>query len=165
VAYIDAHRLDVVDEREVGVEPICAEVSVAGVQIAPSGYYASKARRPSARAVRDAELVVDIRSVHQANLGVYGACKVHAELNGEGVKVASCTVERLMRAHGLRGIAREKTRKTTLGDGAETERPQDLVARKFVATGPNQLWGRIQLVVAIPRRDGWCWSWRGSTGA
>jgi transposase InsO family protein len=130
----------VVDEREVGVEPICAVLNKAGVKIAPSGYYASKTRPPSARAVRDAVLVAEIKTAHQANLGVYGARKVHAELNRQGVQVARCTVERLMRAHGLRGIAREKTRKTTIGDGAETERPDDLVKRKFVATGPNQLW-------------------------
>ncbi len=140
MAYIDAHRHDVVDEREVGVEPICAVLKSAGVQVAPSGYYAARNRPPSARAVRDVELTEDIRTAHQANLGVYGARKIHAELNREGVKVARCTVERLMRAEGLRGIAREKTRKTTLGDGAETERPEDLVKRKFVATRPNQLW-------------------------
>jgi len=130
----------VVDEREVGVEPICAVLNKAGVQIAPSGYYASKTRPPSARAIRDAELVLEIKAAHTAHLGVYGARKVHAELNREGVEVARCTVERLMRAQGLRGIPREKTRKTTIGDGAETERPEDLVKRKFVATGPNQLW-------------------------
>ena len=76
----------------------------------------------------------------RANLGVYGARKIHAELNREGVTVARCTVERLMRAEGLRGIPREKTRETTLGDGAETERPEDKVKRKFVASVPNQLW-------------------------
>ena len=129
-----------VDGREVGVEPICAELKEAGVQIAPSSYYASKTRPPSARAIRDAELVTDIKVAHKANLGVYGARKIHAELNREGVKVARCTVERLMRAEGLRGIPREKSRKTTIGDGAETERPEDLVKRNFVATGPNQLW-------------------------
>ncbi len=126
--------------REVGVEPICAALKEAGVQIAPSSYYAAKTRPPSARAVRDADLVEDIKAAHKANLGVYGARKIHAELNREGVRVARCTVERLMRAEGLRGIPREKTRKTTFGDGAETERPEDLVNRKFVATGPNQLW-------------------------
>ncbi|WP_224280461.1 DDE-type integrase/transposase/recombinase [Nocardioides lacusdianchii] len=105
-----------VDGREVGVEPICAVLKKAGVQIAPSSYYAAKTRPPSARSVRD------------------------AELNREGVRVARCTVERLMRAEGLRGIPREKTRRTTIGDGAETARPEDLVNRKFVATGPNQLW-------------------------
>jgi len=134
VDYIDQHR------DRFGVEPICAVLKDAGVQIAPSTYYAAKARPPSARAVRDAELVVDIKTAHKANLGVYGVRKIHAELNREGVTVARCTVERLMRAEGLRGIPREKTRKTTIGDGAETERPEDKVNRKFVATAPNQLW-------------------------
>ncbi len=129
-----------VDEREVGVEPICAVLNEAGVQIAPSGYYAAKTRPPSARAVRDAELVPVIHQVHKDNIGVYGARKVHAEVNRKGVKVARCTVERLMKAQGLRGISREKTRKTTMSQGAETERPADLVERKFVATAPNQLW-------------------------
>lgn len=153
MAYIDTHRHDVVDGREVGVEPICAVLKKAGMQIAPSSYYASKARPPSARAVRDAELVTDIKVAHKANLGVYGARKIHAELNREGVKVARCTVERLMRAEGLRGIPREKTRKTTIGDGAETERPEDLVKRKFVATGPNQLW--VADLTYVRTHSGW----------
>jgi putative transposase len=134
VDYIDQHR------ERFGVEPICSVLAEAGTKIAPSTYYAFKTRPASARSVRDAKLVVDIATTHKANLGVYGARKVHAELNREGVEVARCTVERLMRAQGLRGIAREKTRKTTIGDGAETERPEDLVKRKFVATAPNQLW-------------------------
>jgi putative transposase len=65
---------------------------------------------------------------------------MHAELNCEGVRVARRPVERLMRADGLRRIPRERIRKTTIGDGAETERPEDLVRRKLVATAPNQLW-------------------------
>lgn len=134
VDYIDQYR------DRFGVEPICAVLKDAGVQIAPSTYYAAKTRPPSARAVRDAELVVDIKTAHQANLGVYGARKIHAELNREGIAVARCTLERLMRTEGLRGIPREKTRKTTIGDGAQTERPEDRVNRKFLATAPNQLW-------------------------
>ena len=140
VAYIDEHRERVVEDRPLGVEPIIEVLRTADVAIAPSTYYAAKARPPSARSVRDAELVEDIRVAHRANLGVYGARKIHAELNREGVRVARCTVERLMRAEGLRGIPREKTRRTTIGDGAETERPEDLVQRTFVATAPNQLW-------------------------
>ncbi|GAA1142609.1 hypothetical protein GCM10009583_10660 [Ornithinicoccus hortensis] len=134
VDYIDQHR------DRFGVEPICAVLTEAGTKIAPSTYYAAKKRPPSARAIRDAELIEDIKIAHKANLGVYGARKIHAELNREGVDVAGCTVERLMRAEGLRGIPREKTRRTTVGDGAETERPEDLVNRKFAATGANQLW-------------------------
>lgn len=134
--FVAAHR------NEHGVEPICAVLEETTAKIAPSTFYArtSPTRQPSARTLRDAELVEDIKVAHQANLGVYGARKIHAELNREGVKVARCTVERLMRAEGLRGIPREKTRKTTIGDGAETERPEDLVKRKFIATAPNQLW-------------------------
>lgn len=90
--------------------------------------------------MRDAELVPVIRKVHTDNIGVYGARKIHAELNSKGIAVARCTVERLMKAEGLRGISREKTRKTTVCEGAETERPADLVERQFVADAPNQLW-------------------------
>jgi len=140
VAYIDANKDRVVEGKKLGVEPIIEVLREADVEIAPSTYYAAKARTPSRRAVRDAELVEDIKVVHRANLGVYGARKIHAALNREGIQVARCTVERLMRAEGLRGIRREKGRRTTIGDGAETERPQDLVKRKFVATAPNQLW-------------------------
>lgn len=134
VDYIDQHR------DRFGVEPICRVLKDAGVQIAPSTYYAARTRAPSARSVRDARLVADIRVTHRANLGVYGARKIHAELNRAGIRVARCTVERLMRAEGLRGITREKTRRTTVGEGAETERPADLVKRAFTATAPNQLW-------------------------
>ena len=140
VAYIDAHRDRVVEGRRLGVEPICEVLRTADVEIAPSTYYAAKTRVPSARAVRDAELVPQIRRVHTDNIGVYGARKVHAGLNRKGVTVARCTVERLMRGEGLRGIPREKTRKTTLSEGAETPRPADLVERQFLASGPNQLW-------------------------
>ncbi len=78
--------------------------------------------------------------MHSRNLGVYGARKVHAELRRQGQQVARCTVERLMRAEGLRGITRAKTLHTTRSDGAETPRPEDLVERQFVAEAPNQLW-------------------------
>lgn len=81
VEYIDGHR------DRFGVEPICEVLRDADVQIAPSTYYAAKTRPPSARAIRDAELTEDIRVVHKANLGVYGARKVHAALNREGVEV------------------------------------------------------------------------------
>jgi putative transposase len=140
VAYIDAHRERVVEGRRLGVEPICEVLATADVQIAPSTYYAAKTRPPSARTVRDAELVPLIHQAHEDNLGVYGANKVWAELNRNGTTVARCTVERLMKAEGLRGIPREKTRKTTHGHGAQTERPADLVERQFVASAPNQLW-------------------------
>ncbi|WP_372474396.1 IS3 family transposase, partial [Rhodococcus rhodochrous] len=79
---------------------VCRVLSQAGVQIAPSTYYAAKTRPPSPRTVRDAELVEEIHRVHGENYAVYGARKVCAELKRQGIRVARCTVERLMRAEG-----------------------------------------------------------------
>jgi putative transposase len=80
-----------------------------------------------------------IEKVHADNYGVYGARKVHAEVRRQGHAVARCTVERLMRTAGLRGITRAKGPRTTVpGSGPDT-RP-DLVDRAFTATGPDQLW-------------------------
>ncbi len=151
VAFVEQHR----DEH--GVEPICAALEETNAQIAPSTYYAHRSRRPSSRAVRDAELTEEIKHVHSQNLGVYGARKVHAELNrkraGTGARVARCTVERLMRAEGLRGIPREKTRKTTHGEGAETPRPEDHVERQFAADAPNRLW--VADLIYVRTHAGW----------
>ena len=156
VEYIDAHRDLLVQGRKLGVEPICAVLRAAGVQIAPSTYYAAKNRAPSARAVRDARLIEEIKSVHAQNLGVYGARKLHAELRRKGQRVARCTIERLMRANGLRGIAREKTTRTTRAEGAQTPRPADLVQRQFRADAPNRLW--VADLTYIRTHCGWVYA-------
>lgn len=156
MAYIDAHRECVVEGRRLGVEPICQALASADVRIAPSTYYAAKTRPRSARAVRDEQLLPLIRQCHKDNLGVYGARKVHATLKREGTAVARCTVERLMKAEGLRGIAREKTRTTTHSHGAQTERPADLVERKFVAGAPNQLW--VADLTYVRTHAGWVYA-------
>ena len=128
MAYIDANR------QEFGVEPICETL-----QVAPSTYYAAKTRAPSARSVSDAARTEVIKQVHEENYGVYGARKVHAELNRQGQRIARCTVERLMRAAGLRGICRAKGPRTTVpGTGPDTR--ADLVERQFRAPAPNRLW-------------------------
>lgn len=80
------------------------------MQVVPSGYwrYAARQRNPSlrgARVQRDDVLSVDIERVWQANLQVYGADKVWRQLRREGTGVARCTVERLMRKSGLRGVS------------------------------------------------------------
>ena len=77
--------------------------------------------------------------MHAENFGVYGAPKVWAQLNREGHRVARCTVERLMRGLGLRGVTRGKPKRTTVADTA-AERPRDLVERRFSAPAPNRLW-------------------------
>ena len=133
VDYIDEHK------HEFGVGPICTTLTAAGTQIAPSTYYAAKTRRPSARSLRAERLVAQIRRVHEANYGVYGARKIHAQLCREGIQVARCTIERLMRAAGLRGISRAKGPRTTVTGRGPDER-EDLVQRDFTAAAPNQLW-------------------------
>lgn len=132
-SFIDEHRADY------GVEPICAEMP-----IAPSAYYEHKSRqkdpsREAARVKRDRVLSEEIRRVRKENFEVYGARKVWLQLNRENIPVARCTVERLMRVMGLRGVVRGRTCRTTVSDG-EIDRPGDLVQRQFSATRPNQLW-------------------------
>ena len=131
-----------------GVEPICRVL-----QFAPSTYYAATSRPPSARERRDDGLKVAIRRVWDENFGVYGADKVWAQLNREGVRVARCTVERLMRGLGLRGVARGKASvRTTLADEAAA-RPADLVSRQFRAEAPNRLW--VADLTYVKTHSGW----------
>jgi putative transposase len=123
-----------------GVEPICRTLCEAGVEIAPSTYYAARSRPPSARSHRDARLAVEVSRVHRENFGVYGARKVWRQLHREGMPVARCTVERLMRANGLAGVVRGKTRRTTVPAEAGAARPADLLERDFSAPAPNRRW-------------------------
>ena len=114
------------------------------LQIAPSGYWrhAAEQRNPErrcARAQRDDALSPHIQRVWHANMQVYGADKVWKQLNREGIAIARCTVERLMRRQGLQGVRRGKVVRTTLSD-ARAPCPLDRVNRVFRAERPNQLW-------------------------
>src|SRR5690606_14006461 len=105
VEFIDEHR-----GSFGGVEPICRVLRQAGLQIAPSTYYEVKGRVPSARARRDEELAPLIAKIYHENYQVYGARKVWEELHRQGHQVARCTVERLMRRTGLRGVSRGRVK-------------------------------------------------------
>ena len=124
-----------------GVEPICRVLSEHGLQVAPSTYYEHVGKAPTARDQRDEFLVKEIRRVHAANYGVYGARKVWLQLNREGIAVARCTVERLMKADGLAGAVRGKVKKTTVADPA-AERARDLVGRNFAGRAGPAVGGR-----------------------
>jgi transposase InsO family protein len=133
IAFIDDHR------EVYGVEPICRILP-----IAPSTYHARLAQRAdptkaSPRTRQDQMLMAQIRRVHEANFGVYGARKVWRQLAREGIAVARCTVERLMRQMGLRGAVRGKETRTTIADKA-APCPADKVNRQFRAPHPNALW-------------------------
>jgi putative transposase len=133
IGFIDDHR------KEYGVEPICRLLP-----IAPSTYHEHAAQRRdparrSERAKRDDVLQVEVERVHTCHFGVYGARKVWWQLLREGLPVARCTVERLMRGMGLKGVIRRRTVRTTIGDKA-APCPLDHVNRRFHAPAPNQLW-------------------------
>ena len=117
-AFIEEHR------EKFGVEPICR-----AMDFAPSTYYAALKRgvEPSAREIRDRELIPEIRRVHAENLGVYGARKTWLQLRREGFRVPRCQVERLMRSEGLLGVDRQ------MGSGqgvADPSGPPALTARQ-----------------------------------
>ncbi len=133
VSFINEHR------AEHGVEPICRQLP-----IAPSTYYEQKAQsvdpeRRCERSKRDARLQVEVQRVWDENMQVYGAKKVWRQLKREGIEVARCTVERLMKHLGIEGARRGATCRTTSSYHSQ-DCPADLVKRQFVATRPNQLW-------------------------
>jgi transposase InsO family protein len=127
-----------------------------GCKIAPNTYYAHKKRAPSARAVRDEYLKGQIVRVHGDNLAVYGADKIWAALNREGIRVARCTVERLMRDLGLSGARRGKAFKVTTRHDDRQHRPDDLVNRNFVAPAPNRLW--VADLTHVKTHAGWVYA-------
>jgi putative transposase len=133
VTYIDDHK------ERFGVEPICAVLP-----IAPSTYYVNKTQyrdpdRRSARAQRDDELKLEIQRAWDDNFRVYGVRKVWRQLKREGFEVARCTVARLMRDLGLRGVVRGRKVRTTVPDEL-LDRPLDRVNRQFNVFRPNALW-------------------------
>ena len=128
-----------------------------GCKIAPNTYYVFKKRPPSARAVRDEYLKGEITRVWEASIGgVYGADKVWSQLNREGMHVARCTVERLMRNLGLSGVKRGKAFKVTTRHDDRQRRPDDLVDRQFKAPAPNRLW--VADLTYVKTHAGWVYA-------
>ena len=133
VIFVDQHR------EQYGVEPICEQI-----RIAPSSYYEHKARERNSdrlpeRIKRDMKLELDIQRVWQDNFQVYGARKVWRQLLREGIDVARCTIERLMKKLEIQGARHGRKCWTTVADDS-LYRPTDKVNRQFTATRPNQLW-------------------------
>lgn len=147
------------NRAEHGVEPICATLATAGIQVAPSAYWARKTRLPSVRSQRDKEAAKEIKRVHQENYEAFGARKMHVVLNrpeeqrrhGLG-PLARCTIERLMRREGLRGIRRTRKPNTTRSAPRQSC-PLDLVDRHFSAFAPNELW--VADITYVHTFSGW----------
>jgi putative transposase len=85
IAFIDEHR------SRFGVEPICRVLREHDCGIAPNTYWVAEQRPPSARALRDVELVAEVHRVFEENLFVSGADKIWTQLNCEEIRVARCT--------------------------------------------------------------------------
>ena len=146
-----------------GVEPICTVLTEHGLPIAPSTYYDHLDRlgqAPSRRRVRDEYLEMEVARVHAAHYGVYGARKVWLQLNREGIPVARCTVERLMRCLGLHGVVRGKVKRTTIADKA-AKLPEDLVQRRFAPVAPDRLW--VADITYVSTWSGWVSTSRSSS--
>ncbi|XMM06625.1 IS3 family transposase [Escherichia coli] len=132
--------MPLLDKRreQYGVGPVCSEL-----HIAPSTYYHCQQQRHhpdkrSARAQRDDWLKREIQRVYDENHQVYGVRKVWRQLLREGIRVARCTVARLMAVMGLAGVLRGKKVRTTVS--RKTVAAGDRVNRQFVAERPDQLW-------------------------
>jgi transposase InsO family protein len=133
IAFIEEHR------GEFGVEPMCKML-----QIAQSTYYVRRAiardpDRASQRAKSDADLCVKINAAWEENRKLYGARKIWHVLRRDNQEIARCTVERLMRNLGIKGVVRGKKVVTTNPDTSQPC-PDDKVNRLFKADRPNQLW-------------------------
>lgn len=142
-----------------GVVPICRVLSDHGYKIAPRTFYAWASRPASKRALWDTVITEILAGYYEPDENcrrrpesLYGSLKMWAHLNREGIQVARCTVERLMRINAWNGVTRAKTVRTTVGDPG-ADRAPDLVKRHFKAPAPNEL------VVAdftyVPMAGGW----------
>ena len=133
IGFIDDHR------AEFGVEPICRVLPIAPSTFHEHVAIARDPGRASERAKRDAALRPEIQRIWDQNFEVYGVRKVWHQMRREGFDVARCTVERLMRQLGIKGVVRGKPQKTTRPDKA-LPCPRDKVNRQFRAPAPNTLW-------------------------
>lgn len=127
------------------VAQICRVLTAHGTKISPRTFYAWAARPPSKRALWDTTITEILVGYYEPDSegkrppeSLYGVVKMWAHLQRQGIPVARCTVERLMRIQGWRGVTRRKRVRTTIADPADQRAP-DLVERQFKVPAPNQL--------------------------
>jgi putative transposase len=156
--FVETHR------DRFGVAPICRALSSAGLKIAPNTYYTKRRRGLSKRALWDTTITEVLAGFYEPDeLGrrrpesLYGSLKMWAHLNREGIQVARCTVERLMRLNGWQGVTRRARPRTTISDPDALERAPDLVDRQFRVEAPNVLW--VADFTYVTRVGGrWCYT-------
>ena len=138
-AFITEHK------TRFGVASICRVLCEHGCTIAPRTYYAHMARPPSKRSLWDTTITEILAGYYEPDEhdrrppeALYGSLKMWAHLQREGIPVAKCTVERLMRTNGWHGVTRHRKVRTTVSDPA-AERAPDRVDRQFKVPAPNRL--------------------------
>ena len=149
VHFIDDHK------NYYGVEPICRVLP-----IAPSTYHRAKdleyyPEKRSLRSQHDDYYISEIKRIWQGSKCRYGVRKVWQQMKADGLKVARCTIERLMSQHGLQGVWRGKGKITTHSRD-DQKRADDLVNRNFNAHRPNQLW--VADFTYIKTTSGWVYT-------
>ena len=149
IKFIDDHKL------EYGVEPICRVLP-----IAPSTYYRAQdlsdnPHKRSLRSQHDDYYISEIRRIWTDSKCRYGVRKVWQQMQAEGIKVARCTIERLMKQYDLQGVWRGKGKITTHSRD-DQKRADDLVNRNFSARQPNQLW--VADFTYIKTTSGWVYT-------
>lgn len=122
------------------------------LQVSRSGYHAWRRRERSEKKAAEQRLRVSIRSIHRQSKQRYGSPRVHAALQAEGVRVSRKTVERMMRADGLRAKGKRRFCITTTSDSAHPV-AENLLNREFTAERPNEVW--VGDITYIPTREGW----------
>jgi transposase InsO family protein len=140
--FIEDHR----DEH-----PVRLMCRVLGVS--PSGYYAWRSRPESARAAANRALLADVRRLHAQHRGRYGSPRIHAALCAEGGSASRGRVERLMRRHGIRGVAARRFRPVTTDSRHGLPVAPDRLGQDFQAPSPNQVW--LSDISYIPTDEGW----------
>ena len=124
------------------------------LQVSPSGFYAWRTRRPSARAQADVGLTARLRVVHADHRGYYGRPRLQRALRDAGIRVGEKRVRRLMRAAALVTRRRQRFRLTTDSAHRLAVVP-NLLARRFAVAEPNRIWAAD--ITALPTQHGWCY--------
>jgi putative transposase len=123
------------------------------LQVSPSGYYAWRSRPESARAMANRSLLQEVQSLHARHQGRYGSPRIHAALRAQGHRVSRGRVERLMRRHGIRALARRRFRPTTTDSRHSLPIAPNLLQQEFTVSTPNRVW--LADITYLPTGEGW----------
>jgi transposase InsO family protein len=121
--------------------------------VSASGYYAWRSRPESPRAVDNRRLLETIRRIHGDHRGRYGSPRMHAALRAQGHRASRGRIERLMRRHGIRALARRRFRPATTDSRHPWPIAPNLLRQQFIASAPNRVW--LADITYVPTDEGW----------